>query len=99
MTQNNLGNAYADLADVMDREGNLKKAIEAYKEALKVRKKETLPIPFAETSYNLARALNIKGDKMGAIKVMEEILPVAKSAGDPRLELYRQFYEWLKSSD
>ena len=34
MTQNNLGNAYQDLAEVRDREGNLERAIAAYREAL-----------------------------------------------------------------
>ena len=99
MTQNNLGNAYTCLAAVRDREENLQKATEAFGEALRVRKKETLPIPFAETSYNLAIALNIKGDRTDAIKIMEEVLPVAESASDPRLEQYQEFYKWLKSSD
>ncbi|MGR3295602.1 MAG: tetratricopeptide repeat protein, partial [Candidatus Bathyanammoxibius sp.] len=97
-TQNNLGTACANLAEIRDREENLRKAIDAFGEALRVRKKETLPIPFAETSYNLAIALNIKGDRTDAIKVIKEILPVAKSAGDPSLEQYRKFYERLKSS-
>jgi tetratricopeptide (TPR) repeat protein len=34
MTQNNLGNAYQALAAVRDREGNLERAIAAYREAL-----------------------------------------------------------------
>ena len=36
MIQNNLGAAYRSLADVMDRKGNLAKAIKAYDEALKI---------------------------------------------------------------
>ena len=48
MTQNNLGNAYGNLADVRDSEDNLKGAIRAYEEALKVRTVEKLP---QETTY------------------------------------------------
>ena len=98
MTQSNLGTANWRLSWVRDKEENLDKAIEAYKEALKVRKKETLPLDFTETSYNLAITLNDKGDKIDAIKMMEEVLPVAEKSGDPRLEHYRRFYEELKSS-
>jgi tetratricopeptide (TPR) repeat protein len=42
-TQNNLGNAYQTLAEVEDKAGNCKKAIQAFKEALSVYTKEEFP--------------------------------------------------------
>ncbi len=36
MTENNLGNAYGDMAEVRGKEDNLKKSIAAYGEALQV---------------------------------------------------------------
>jgi CHAT domain-containing protein len=56
MTQNNLGNAYQELAAVRDREGNLERAIAAYREALTVRTPETAPLEYAMTQNNLGNA-------------------------------------------
>ena len=56
MTQNNLGNAYRTLSEVRDKESNLEKAIEAYREALKVRTVESYPIDYATTQNNLGNA-------------------------------------------
>ncbi len=36
MTQNNLGLAYGDLAEVRDKEVNLENAIQSYQEALRI---------------------------------------------------------------
>ncbi|HNT72680.1 MAG TPA: hypothetical protein PKK92_06450, partial [Methanothrix sp.] len=43
MTQNNLGIAFSTLAEVEDTAENCKRAIEAYREALKVFTKEEFP--------------------------------------------------------
>ena len=46
MTQNNLGNAYGDLADVKDKEINLEKAINAFQEALNIYTVEKYPLKY-----------------------------------------------------
>ena len=56
LTQNNLGTAYSDLADVRNKESNLEKAINAFNETLKIRTVEKYPIDYAETQNNLGVA-------------------------------------------
>jgi tetratricopeptide (TPR) repeat protein len=51
--QNNLGNAYQNLADVRDKEANLEKAVYAYLEALKIRTIESYPLDYAITQNDL----------------------------------------------
>jgi tetratricopeptide (TPR) repeat protein len=53
MLQNNLGNAYSDLAQVREREANLQRAIDAYRQALHFRTPETAPLEYATTQNNL----------------------------------------------
>ena len=55
-TQNNLGNAYSDLAMVRDKEPNLEKAFHAYQEALKIYTEEKYPIPYQSVKSNLEEA-------------------------------------------
>jgi len=52
-TQNNLGNAYGNLAGVRDKEKNLGLAIDAYRDALKVHTLEAFPVNYAETKFNV----------------------------------------------
>ncbi|MBZ0291060.1 MAG: tetratricopeptide repeat protein, partial [Anaerolineae bacterium] len=56
MTQNNLGNAYSDLAKIEDREGNLRRAIAAYEAALVYYTEEAAPQYYATTQNNLGNA-------------------------------------------
>jgi len=56
ITQNNLGNAYRDLAGVRDKETNLEKAITAYQEVLKIYTEEKYPIIYQKVSSNLEAA-------------------------------------------
>jgi hypothetical protein len=60
MTQNNLGNAYCDLAGVRDPEVNLERAIKAYEEALTVYTKQAFPVNYVKVSNNLSRAKSQK---------------------------------------
>ena len=53
MTQNNLGNAYSDLAQLEDRAANLGKAIAAYQAALQYRTPQAAPLDYATTQNNL----------------------------------------------
>ena len=55
-TQNNLGNAYGNLADVRDSEDNLKGAIRAYEEALNVLTVDRFPQDYARTQNNMGNA-------------------------------------------
>lgn len=56
MTQDKLGNAYLDLAGVRNKESNLKKAINTYEEALKIKTVEEYPYDYAMTQNNLGNA-------------------------------------------
>ena len=55
-TQNNLGNAYTNLPEVRDKEANLKLAIVAFEEALRVHAFEAFPVQYASTQNNLGTA-------------------------------------------
>ena len=56
LTQNNLGNAYSALAEVLDKKANLGKAIAAYQEALRVRTHAAYSVQYAATQPNLGAA-------------------------------------------
>ncbi len=56
MTQNNLGAAYDDLAQLEDCATNLQKAIAAYQQALIYRTPDTAPLAYAQTQNNLGNA-------------------------------------------
>ena len=55
MTQNNLGNAYAELP-TGDRAANLARAIDCYTEALRFYTAEAAPLEYAMTQNNLGNA-------------------------------------------
>ena len=97
-TQKDLGNAYKRLSEVRDKEANLNKAIDAYNKALRVTRKDARPGNFVEASHGIALVLQKKGDIPAALRVMEEMLPVAEEVWHPELEDYSRFYEELKSS-
>ncbi len=54
--QNGLGNAYRNLAQIEDREGNLRRAIAAYTEALQYHTPTVAPLDYAMTQNNLGNA-------------------------------------------
>ena len=55
-SQNNLGNAYRDLASLEQPEVNLRRAIVAYEAALRYSTPETVPLAYATTQNNLGNA-------------------------------------------
>jgi len=54
MTQDSLGNAYGTLAEVEDKAGNCKRAIEACRQSLRVFSKEEFPELHQSIGRNLA---------------------------------------------
>ncbi len=60
-TQNNLGAAYWNLAEVRNKEANLEKAINAYQEALKIRTVESYPTDYARTQNNIGACIRESG--------------------------------------
>jgi CHAT domain-containing protein len=84
MTQNNLGNAYVRLAAVRDREGNLERAIAAYREALTVYTPETAPLEYATTQNNLGAAYS----ELAAVRDREGNLERAIAAYREALTVY-----------
>jgi len=55
-TQNNLGVAYRNLADLTEPEANLRLALAAYDEALRFRTADSAPLDYAQTQNNLGVA-------------------------------------------
>jgi len=93
-TQNNLGNAYRNLGELLGgTEGidYLNKAVAAYTEALKERKRETLPQAWAGTQNNLGIAYERLGERMGGDEGIE-YLNKAVAAYDAALEIFTDGY-------
>jgi len=66
MTQNNLGNAYTDLpaATSEERAENVRKAIECYRAALEIRKRDEYPQFYCQTAANMGLLLaSIDGEE------------------------------------
>ena len=87
--QNNLGNAYSDLAEVRDREANLGLAIRAYNEALRVRTYQKFPQDYAMTQNNLGEAYR----GLGGVRDRESNLGLAIRAYNEalRVRTYQKF--------
>ncbi len=88
--RNNEGVCYFNLAEISNKEENLKKAIRAYEEALKIHTIEKYPVNYATTQNNLGSAygtLALVQDKeknlKKAIRAYEEALKVYTSEGNP----------------
>jgi tetratricopeptide (TPR) repeat protein len=76
MIQNNLGNAYSELAQLEDRaedrEGNLRRAIDAYRVTLEYHTAQTSPLTYAQTQHNLGIAYEELGDLGSAVVCWRE---------------------------
>jgi len=91
-TKNTVGIAYSDLAQVEDYKGNLKRAIRAYKEALKVYTLELYPGQYAMVQNNLANAYMKAGTTVknltNKIKAHREALKGYAVMGDTLMYAY-----------
>jgi len=67
MTQNNIGTAYSKLAEVEEKALNCKKAIEAYKNALKIFTENSYPEYNKTVAGNIEKLTNFC--KMNKIKL------------------------------
>ena len=83
-TQNNLGTAYNGLAEVRDKENNLRKTINAYQEALKIYTVESYPIGYATIQNNLGTAYN----DLAEVRDKEDNLRKAINAYQKALNIY-----------
>ena len=63
MTQNNLGNALATLGEHESGTARLEEAIEAYREALKERSRERVPLQWAASFGNQGFAMMLIADR------------------------------------
>jgi tetratricopeptide (TPR) repeat protein len=71
-TQNGLGNAYRDLAEVEARAENLRRAIECHQRALQCCAPESAPLDYAMTQHNLGLTYKALGDKDKARAAFQE---------------------------
>ena len=91
--QNNLGNAYGDLAKVRDKEANLNLAIGAFRQALRVFIFATLPQDCAMTHSNLGRAyrdLVLARLEGGAAEEAKDLWRAARNSCVEALRVYTQ---------
>ena len=84
MTQNNLGIAYTALSQIREREDNLQKAINAFKEALKMNTIDDNPINYAATQNNLGGAYVA----LSKVRENENNLQKAINAFEEALKVY-----------
>jgi len=77
--------AYLRLAGVREREGNLARAIGAYKEALRFRTPEAAPLEYAMTQYNLGNAYRALDNQAASARYRAAIV-AAGTAGDRATE-------------
>jgi tetratricopeptide (TPR) repeat protein len=82
--QNNLGNAYSDLAEVRDGESNLGKAVAAFEEALSVYTFDAFPVYYAMTQNNLGNAYRA----LAEVRDKESNLGKAVAAFEEALRVY-----------
>jgi len=75
MTQNNLGNALSSLGERESGTARLEEAVSAYREALKERTRERVPLAWATTQNNLATALSSLGERESGVARLEEAGP------------------------
>ena len=76
LIQNNLGNAYGNMAGVRDPEANLKEAIVAYRETLKVYTINAFPVQYAGTQNNLGAAYYLQGENTEAETCLKKAVEI-----------------------
>lgn len=99
MTVNNLGLVYRRLSEVSKREFNLKKAIAAYQEAIKVRDVNTSPVSYGVTQNNLSlayKSLSVLRDKKNNLQKAVEAFSEALKVYKPRK--FPSCYEQVKKN-
>ena len=82
MTQNNLGAALNKLGERESGTARLEAAVAAYREALKERTRERVPLDWAGTQNNLGNALNTLGERESDWARLEEAVLAIKSTRD-----------------
>jgi tetratricopeptide (TPR) repeat protein len=86
MNQNNLGNALLRSGERESVTGRQEEAVTAYREALKERTREQVPLQWAQTQNNIGNALWKLGEREGGPGRLEE----AKTATALALGVYRE---------
>jgi len=80
MTQNNLGNALSRLGERESGTARLEEAVVAYRDALKERTRERVPLDWAATQYNLGNALSTLGERASGTARLEEAVAAYRDA-------------------
>jgi tetratricopeptide (TPR) repeat protein len=80
MTQNNLGNALATLGERESGTARLEDAVAAYREALKERTRERVPLDWAQTQYNLGNVLQTLGARASGMARLEDAVVAYREA-------------------
>jgi tetratricopeptide (TPR) repeat protein len=80
MTQMNLGSALARLGVRESGTEKLEEAVSAYREALKERTRERVPLDWAMTQNNLGAALSSLGERESGTEKLEEAVLAYREA-------------------
>jgi tetratricopeptide (TPR) repeat protein len=80
IAQDNLGTALSALGDREGGMARLEEAVAAYRDALKERTRERVPLDWATTQYNLGNALSALGKREGGTARLEEAVAAYRDA-------------------
>ena len=93
MTQNNLGNALQALGGRESGTRRLEEAVTAYRDALKERTRERVPLDWATTQNNLGTALSALGGRESGTGRLEEAVTAYRDAREAFLGAWSVFRE------
>jgi len=79
-TQNNLATALSSLGERESGTARLEEAVTAYREALKERTRERVPLAWAMTQNNLGNALLSLGERESGVASLEEAVAAYNAA-------------------
>ena len=79
-TQNNLGSALTSLGELEGGTARLEEAVTAYREALKERRRDRMPVEWTSTQINLGNALTSLGERSSGTTQLEEAVSTYSEA-------------------
>ena len=91
-TQNNLGIALRSLGECENNTARLKKALKAYRNALKERTRDRVPLDWAGTQNNLGKVLSNLGERESGTERLKEAVGAYRNALEEYQKSGAQYY-------